>query len=299
MEFELYLEDNLFRLREELLSGCYHHGAYRSFTVFDPKKRSIHKAAVRDRVVHQAIVNIIEPLFERRFIHDSYSCRVGKGTHAAVRRLRQFLLRASRNDTRTVYVLKCDIRKFVASVDHRILGSLLRKCVIDERDIGLIEEIIGSFATTPGKGLPLGNLTSQLFANVYLHELDWFVKYGIRTKHYLRYCDDFIIVDDSCRNLEKLVGLVSDFLHHRLELELHPNKILIRSWLQGIDFLGYVTLPHCTVLCIKTARRIVHRASPTNLSSYFGLCKHAAAFDLKRLLLNRTASAIRVDLTEE
>jgi len=146
MVFERTLEDNLFALHVDLLSGTYRHGAYRPFTVFDPKQRQIHKADVRDRVVHQAIVNVVEPLFEPHFIHDSYSCRVGKGTHAAVRRLRSFLRAASRNGTRTAHILKCDIRKFFASVDHDILLTLLRCRISDGRLLDLIERTISSFS---------------------------------------------------------------------------------------------------------------------------------------------------------
>lgn len=295
MEYGRYLEGSLFRLQEELLCESYRHGEYRPFTVFDPKKRHIHKASVRDRVVHQAIVNVIEPLFERRFIFDSYSCRVGKGTHAAVRRLRKFLSSVSRNDTRTVYVLKCDVRKFFASVDHDILIDLLRRSVKDRYAIRLIRNVIGSFETVSGKGLPLGNLTSQLFANVYLHELDRFMKHDLRVKRYLRYCDDFVIVDRSRRRLEALLRLISAFTQERLALELHPDKISVRTWSQGIDFLGYVLLPHCTILRTKTARRMTVRAGPDNVSSYLGLCSHASSFRLRQLILNRAGLSLDAD----
>ena len=143
MEFECGLEDNLFELHEELRSGCYRHGKYIPFVLHDPKRRLIHKATVKDRVVHQAIVQIIEPLFEKRFIFDSYSCRKGKGTHAAVRRLRTFFHRLSKNDTRTVYALKCDIKKFFASVDHEILHALIMRLISDSRLIDLIDGVMG------------------------------------------------------------------------------------------------------------------------------------------------------------
>lgn len=242
-------------------------------------------------------MNVIEPLFERRFIYDSYSCRVGKGTHAAVRRLRRFLFRASRNDTRTVYALKCDVRKFFASVDHDILINLLRRFVTDERAVGLIGRVIGSFNTAPHKGLPLGNLTSQLFANVYLHELDRFVKHELRERRYLRYCDDFLIVDPSRKRLEMLLRPIAEFLRSRLALEIHPDKMSVRTWSQGIDFLGYVLLPHCTILRTKTARRIAGRVNQDNLSSYLGLCTHASAYELEQLIRNKAGLGSNVDWT--
>ncbi|MEA3249751.1 MAG: RNA-directed DNA polymerase [Patescibacteria group bacterium] len=204
-----------------------------------------------------------------------------------MRRLRGFLLRASRNNTRTAYVLKCDIRKFFASVDHGALVVLLQRRINDRRTVALIEEVIDSFATEPCKGLPLGNLTSQLFANVYLHELDHFVKHILREKYYARYCDDFAIVDGSRRRLEKLLRPISEFLYARLALDIHPDKISVRTWSQGIDFLGYVLLPHCTILRTKTARRMVVRVSHDNLSSYLGLCNHAASHKLEQLIMNK------------
>jgi RNA-directed DNA polymerase len=284
MTFEHRLEDRLFALREELASESYHHDPYKPFTIHDPKQRSIHKATVKDRVVHQALVNVIEPLFEKRFIFDSFSCRLGKGTHAAVDRLRTFLRQASSNNTRTVYALKCDIRKFFASVDHRILLSLIGRVIKDKRTIKLIEGIVGSFSMASAKGLPLGNLTSQLFANVYLHELDCFAKFNLREKYYIRYCDDFMILSESRGHLVELISRLGYFLDSRLSLGLHPKKVFIRSWLQGVDFLGYVLLSHATVIRTKTVRRMLKRATDENLPSYAGLCRHADAYDLERLL---------------
>ncbi len=226
MAFELHLEDNLFSLRDSLMSGEYRHDLYKPFTIYDPKQRRIHKATVKDRVVHQTIVNVIEPVFERRFIHDSYSCRVGKGTHAAVERLRTFLRQASCNNTRTVHALKCDVRKFFASVDHCILFSFLEKRIADSQTLELLKNIIGSFSTLKGRGIPLGNLTSQLFANIYLHELDWYVKNVLREKYYLRYCDDFIILSESRERLSGVTENIDNFLNQVLSLQLHPKKFL-------------------------------------------------------------------------
>lgn len=284
MKFECDLERNLFDLQDELRSGAYRHGQYDAFTVHDPKARSIHKATVRDRVVHQTIVSALEPLFDPQFIEDSFSCRLGKGTHAAVRRLRRFLWTASMGNHRTVSVLQCDIRGFFASVDHETLLGLLHRRVRDVRMLALLERITRSFSMVPGKGIPLGNLTSQLFANVYLHELDRFVKHELHERWYLRYCDDFAIVHADRARLFALVPMIEQFLERQLLLHLHPRKVTVRTWTQGIDFLGYVLLPRATVLRTRTKHRMLHRLTMQNASSYFGLCRHASTFRLQQVM---------------
>lgn len=283
-QFERHLEENLFGLQADLVTGSYRHSSYIPFKICDPKQRQIHKASVRDRTVHQLLVSSIEPLFERRFIYDSFSCRKNKGTHAAVRRLRSFLNQASQNNTRTVYALKCDIKQFFASIDHAILRDLLRQRIADPRILGLLDEVITSHAAAPGKGMPLGNLTSQLIANIYLHELDWFVKQRLRQRYYIRYCDDFVILGQDRGQLLGLVAQLAMFLHDRLTLSLHPHKVTLRSWHQGIDFLGCVLKPDCTVLRTKTKNRMLTRVTPDNLTSYAGLCSHANAYRTQQLM---------------
>jgi retron-type reverse transcriptase len=292
MGYERHLEDNLFALREELLAGTYQHQSHQPFTIYDPKRRQIHKASVKDRVVHQAIVSVIEPLFDPRFIHDSYSCRIGKGTHAAVDRLGSFLRQASHNNTRTIYALKCDVRKFFASVDHRVLLGLLSRRISDQRTIELLERIIGSFSSAHGRGIPLGNLTSQLFANIYLHELDLFMKQSLWEKHYVRYCDDFVTLSTSKKHLRAVAQMVSEFLGSRLRLELHPRKIFLRTWSQGIDFLGYVLLPLATILRTKTTKRMLKKANQGNANSYLGVCRHADAFELEHVVLTKVLTSV-------
>ncbi len=291
LKYERHLEENIFALSESIVTGYYRHDAYVSFTIHDPKQRQIHKATVQDRLVHQAITSAIEPLFESRFIYDSYSCRKGKGTHAAVKRLRSFLYRDSHNNTLTVYALKCDIKQFFASVDHRILMELLMQKLDDQKTLDLLQRIIDSLSTAPGKGIPLGNLTSQLFANIYLHELDWFVKHALRERHYLRYCDDFIIVGLDREHLLALVPLFEKFLDQKLRLRMHPNKVTICSWAHGIDFLRYVLKPNSIVLRTKTKNRALQRVNETNLSSYLGLCSHANGYQLQQLLITRVLTA--------
>ncbi len=286
-EFGRKLEENIFELQADLINGRYQHGSYEPFIVHDPKRRQIHKAPVRDRLLHQAIVDIVEPFFERQFIFDSFSCRKGKGTHAGIKRLRQFLRQASANNTQTVYALKCDVRQFFASVDHAKLLNLLSIQIRDEKLRTLLNKVIDSFAVVSGKGIPLGNVTSQLFANVYMHQLDWFVKHNLHEKFYIRYCDDFIIASPDRQHLADSVNPISQFLEQELGLNLHPAKVTIRSWDQGIDFLGYVLKPYCTILRTKTKRRILGRTNYKNLTSYLGVLSHASSHELKQLLLTK------------
>ncbi len=207
---------------------------------------------MHDRLVHQTVVSAIEPLFEKRFIYDSYSCRIGKGVHAGVARLRLFLRQASHNNSQKVYVLKCDVRQFFASIDHEILMKQIETRIDDDQTLELLRTIILSHGAERGKGIPLGNVTSQLFANIYLHELDWYIKQTLQVKRYIRYCDDFVIISTNKTYLESLIAPIRGFLMGNLKLELHPHKIGIRSWDQGIDFLGYVLRPHATTIRTKT-----------------------------------------------
>lgn len=278
------LRKNIQMLHNILAAGHYEHQKYERFIIHDPKQREIHKATVEDRVVHQAIVTAIEPFFEPRFIYDSYSCRIGKGTHAGVKRLQTFLRQVSKNDTQKVYVLKCDIRKYFASIDHEKLLEFVARRVPDDAVLELIRSIILSHNGATGKGIPLGNITSQLFANIYLHELDWFVKQTLGVKHYIRYCDDFVVVSTDKQYLENLIKPLCLFLQYELQLDLHPTKVSICPWRQGVDFLGYVLRPHVTVLRGKTKKRMLVRVNGQNLSSYLGLCSHADAYDISQVL---------------
>lgn len=256
------------------------HGRYTGFTINDPKTRRIHKALVADRIIHQLLVNILEPMFEPRFIYDSFSCRRGKGTHAGVKRLRLLLGKASRNNTKTVYVLKCDIRQFFASVDAEILRRLIARRVASDEILWLVDEILASFSP----GIPLGNVTSQLFANIYLHELDWYVKQTLQIKYYVRYCDDFVIVCASRSEADRRISMIGRFLKATLKLELHPNKVSVRTFREGIDFLGYVLKPGAMLIRTKTRARMLARVTSENKSSYLGVCSHANAYELSSLV---------------
>lgn len=264
-QFWFNLEDNLFQLHQELKTKTYRHSDYTPFTIQDPKLRKIHKACVKDRVLHHAIFRILYPIFDKSFIFDSYSCRMSKGTHRAVKRLKNFLNKTSENNKKQVFVLKCDIRKFFDSVNQDILLNLMKEKIQDKDVIWLIEKIVRSFP----KGLPLGNVTSQLFANIYLNEFDQFVKHELRIKYYLRYCDDFIIL-----NNEELMEKINDSLKSKLKLNLHPDKIIVRKYRQGIDFLGYVVRPYCVNLRTKTKKRMFGKVRLNNLASYLGILGH-------------------------
>ncbi|MCC6934380.1 MAG: group II intron reverse transcriptase domain-containing protein [Candidatus Yanofskybacteria bacterium] len=246
--------------------------------------RRIHKATVRDRLVHHALFRVLYPLFDRTFIHDSYSCRVGKGTHRAVQRLEVFSRKISLNGRRNFWTLKCDVRRFFDSVDHHTLSSLIRRQVHDGGALWLVERILASFHTAPGSGLPLGNVTSQLFANIYLNELDRFVKHDLGCRYYLRYCDDFLILSRNFSELGLCRDWIAGFLSSSLGLALHSDKVRIRKYSQGIDFLGYVVRPHHTVLRTRTKRRMLARISAHNALSYFGMLKHCDSHKLECIL---------------
>lgn len=261
----------------------YRHGAYEAFSINDPKPRSIHKATVRDRLLHHAIYRILYPSFDRRFIHDSYSCRHLKGTHRAMLRFKKFALQVSENNGRTCWILKCDVRKFFASIDQSTLLRIVGRHIDDADTIWLIERVVESFqSTAPGKGLPLGNLTSQLLVNVYMNEFDQFMKHVIKQKYYIRYADDFVIMHHDKAVLEALLPKIHVFMRDHLKLELHPDKVFLRTLASGVDFLGWVHFPHHRVLRSATKRRMLKRLSqnlekPETVRSYLGMLSHGNA----------------------
>ncbi len=275
--------DNICALHAELAARTYRHGGYIHFVIADPKRRDIHKASVRDRLVHHALYRILYPFFDRRFVADSYSCRIDRGTHKAISRFRAFVCVVGKNNTRTCWVLKCDIRKFFANIDHAILMDILSRSIVDGDTLGILRDIIGSFHTAgkSGVGLPLGNLTSQLLVNVYMNEFDRFVKHGLREKWYVRYADDFVIVSESRAHLEELIPKIGEFLRERLRLELHPDKLFIKTIASGVDFLGWVHFPDHRVLRTTTKKRMARRLSgePDDavITSYRGLLGHGNA----------------------
>ncbi|TSC63327.1 MAG: Uncharacterized protein G01um101493_449 [Microgenomates group bacterium Gr01-1014_93] len=290
--FERHLEDNIFTLNWRLTKKIYRHAPYTAFNIYDPKFRHIHKATVADRIVHHALVSKIEPIFDKGFIYDSYSCRKNKGTHMAVKRLAVFIRKVSRNYTGECFCLKLDIKKFFESIDHEILLSLIKKKLEDQDLIWLLTNILKSFSLI--KGIPIGNLTSQIFANIYLNELDHFIKHKLGIKYYIRYADDFVILSDDKLCLETLVPRIAEFLKEKLDLSLHPNKILIRKYTQGIDFLGYIVLPNYILPRTKTKKRIFKKLKELissasfdqSLQSYLGYLSHANSYRIDQQLKN-------------
>ncbi len=248
-DFALHLSDNLFDILGDLQNGNYSHGVYEEYSICDPKKRTIHKASVRDRVVHRLVYNALYDYFDRRYIHDSYSCRTEKGTHAAYRRARYFVNKVSKNYTQSCYILKFDIKKCFESIDTGILKKILARHVEDPLLLQLVDGIIDSFKS----GLPLGNLTSQLFINIYLHELDFYVKQKLTCKYYLRYADDIVVVSHDKEKLEKIYVDMEFFLQHELHLVTH--KKVIRSIYSGVDVLGLVFFAKYCRLRRSTERR--------------------------------------------
>lgn len=209
-----------------------------------------------------------------------------KGTHKAVEKLGDILKKLSKNNHKDCFALKCDVKKFFASVYHGILISIIEKRIKDGDAMWLIKEIVESFSP----GLPIGNLTSQLFANIYLNELDQFVKQKLRIPFYLRYTDDFVLVDNSKERLDYWLSDIGKFLLERLKLELHPKKVILCKYYQGVDFLGYVQFPNHRILRQKTKRRILDRVnlgiSEKSLQSYLGVLSHANSYELSEKIKN-------------
>lgn len=288
-EFQFCLMDNILSLHEDIINQNYKHDGYQEFKINDPKPRIIHKATVRDRLLHRAIYRILYPFFERTFISDSFSCQINKGTHRAVNRFRSFAHKVSESNTRQVWVLKCDIKKFFASIDQVVLIKILREYISDKNIINLLSEIIGSFYSTESdKGLPLGNLTSQLFSNIYMNEFDKYIKHELSVKYYIRYADDFVILSQNKKWLEDMVPKISEFLFDNLKLQLHPDKVFIKTISSGVDFLGWVNFSNHRVLRTKTKKRMFAKikldSSIEPLNSYLGLLKHGNTWNIRNSL---------------
>ena len=252
--FEYRLEDNLIALQRELTQHAYRPGGYDSFYIREPKRRLISAAPFRDRVVHHALCNVIEPLFERCFIYDSYANRVGKGTHRALQRCQQWARRYA-------YVLPCDVRQFFPAIDHAILRRILARHISDPQVMGLVDLILASgvgvlseaydmvwfagddlWAASRPRGLPIGNLTSQFWANCYLNPFDHFVKRELRCQGYLRYVDDFLLFSDNQRQLWAWKAALVQRLS-QLRLTIHAQQAQVRPVNEGIPFLGFMVYP--------------------------------------------------------
>ena len=254
---------------------------------------------MRDRLLHHALYRKLCPFFDRTFIADSYSCRLGKGTHAAMNRFRSLAYKVSRNHTRTAWVLKCDIRKFFASIDQRTLTDILARYIPDEDILWLLSRVVGSFSSGISRchldtkiGLPLGNLTSQLLVNIYMNEFDQFVKHRLKAGYYIRYADDFVFLSHERERLAGILPLAEAFLREKLLLHLHPDKISLRTSASGVDFLGWVHFPDHRVLRTTTKRRMVRNCAINSenenvVDSYLGFLKHGNARKLQTVIGER------------
>lgn len=286
--FQIRLMDNILNLHSELLTKIYVHGGYEAFRICDPKPRHIHKASVRDRLLHHAIYRVLYPFFDRLFSADSFSCRVNKGTHRAINRFKEFGRIVSKNNTYTCWVLKCDIRKFFASINQPILLDIVRKYIDDQDIVWLLKQVIISFHnTSSGKGLPLGNLTSQLLVNIYMNKFDQFMKHAVKVKHYIRYADDFVLLSQDRLWLENLIPVIGDYLFKELRLNLHPNKVYIKTMSSGVDFLGWVHFADHRVLRTATKLRMFRHLTESNrrsavVASYLGLLSHGNTWKLRQ-----------------
>lgn len=254
-EFEINLDNELTKLKTELETQIYKPKPLKRFIVRDPKTRVIHASAFRDRVVYHAICNIIESIFEKRFISDSYASRKNKGVHAGLKRFDEFErkvtyngkpLRIAKDNNMVIgHALKADIKHYFDTVDIDILMNIIKKKIADTKVLRLIKIILDNHDfKVKGKGMPLGNLTSQFFANVYLSELDYYLKHNLKAKYYIRYVDDFVILHDSKQKLLLYKWLITNFLKQKLKLELHPDKSNVIPLHNGVTLLGFRVFYH-------------------------------------------------------
>ena len=328
VDFGFFLESNILKLQRELITESYIPSSYVCFTVFDPKTRKVAAPAFRDRVLQHSLVARIEPLFESRFIYDSYACRKNKGTHFGLRRIKKFLqaTRSIYGKDQPIYCLRMDIEKYFASISWDILLSIVNKTVPCEKTKKLIEKIItkhtcfdinGRLISAPDdvvkpdrrQGIPIGNLTSQLFANIYLNELDHFVKETLHLKWYARYMDDFLVIHPDKNYLKQTKADIKLFLEYKLHLRLHPKKVIIQNVKNGIPFVGYLIFYDHVLVRGKTLlrmrqklkiRRIKSEQSTesTNLeatySSIRGHLKFANAYGLQKNLFDEYHSKKKV-----
>jgi retron-type reverse transcriptase len=311
-EFELDLEKNLFALQRELEEGRYQPGAYRLFTIYERKPRVIAAAPFRDRVVHHAVLNLIEPLFDRAFISDSYACRRGKGVHLAVDRYQAWAQTYR-------YALKMDVRQYFPSIDHDLLKEKLRRRLKDPRALALLDRIIdgspsgnhgpwyfpGDDLFTPFDrhvGIPIGNLTSQFFANLYLDDLDHYIKQVLHVRPYLRYVDDMVVLDHDKNRLADIRAAVRDRLAAD-HLVLHPHKAHITHVADGLNLLGYVVYPRRRRLRNDNGHRFARKLRRmaqaygtgwlewckvvASTQSWIGHAKHADTDGLRRVIFSQ------------
>ena len=335
LAFELDYESELLSLWQEINAGTYRPGRSIAFIVDKPVKREIFAADFRDRVVHHFIINKLNPYFEKTFIYDSYACRKGRGTHFGIQRIDRFIRQCSSNYTEDCYVLKLDIQGFFMAIDKRILWNKLRTFIETHyqqaskaRLLILCHKILinnptkncyikggrenwkglppdkSLFHSAPFCGLPIGNLTSQIFANVYLNTFDHFIKHDLKQRYYGRYVDDFVLIHQDKNHLTALIPRIANFLQSNLKLTLHPRKMYLQHYSKGVPFLGVVIKPN-RITCGKRTKgnfydaiarhnAIAIERKPTreeqaaflcSMNSYLGILKHYQTYRLRKKIL--------------
>ncbi|MDD4358240.1 MAG: reverse transcriptase domain-containing protein [Candidatus Pacebacteria bacterium] len=260
LEFSFNLEENLFKIQKDLKEETYIHGGYKKFIVRDSKKREIKAPQVKDRLVHHALCNFITPIFDNTFYHYSYACRKGKGNHRAVNDFKRKL--KNKGD---FFCFKADISKYFDSISNSLLFKIIKRKVKDKKALNLIDTIIKSNE----KGIPIGNLTSQLFANIYLNEMDQFVKRGLKSKCFFRYMDDFVIFKKEKKELRRTKDKLEIFLNCKLDLKYKEKATSIFPVLNGIDFLGYVIFEKYTLPRKKTVLKMIKKIKKRTFKEAF------------------------------
>ena len=309
--FQKNLNINLSKLSKELSGETYMPCPRKTFTLRDPKTRKISKSAFRDRVVHHALCNLIVPKLEKPFIYDSHANQIGKGTLKAIDRFDKFKLKVSKNNTQGCYVLKADIKQYFNRINHEILLKIIKREITCRKTLNLISKILTTPMCAKGErgrerdvcGMPLGNLTSQFFANLYLNELDQFVKHKLGAKYYIRYVDDFVILHKSKEQLNEWKSEISVFLENQLKIELHPSKTHILDINSGINFLGFRIFPKHKLIRksnLKNFERKFNKLricfnegfvgkekSLQSLEGWLPYCSHANTFKYRKSLIKR------------
>lgn len=298
LAFDLNLELNLINLQKELIDKTYKPSAYREFFINDSKKRLITAAPYKDRVIHHAMMNILEPIFEKSFIYDSYSCIKEKGTHKAIQRYKKF---AKQN----TYVLKCDIKKYFHNINHEVLYSQIKRKIKCKDTLSLTKLIIDSkydsFINSKKKGIPIGNLTSQVFANIYLNDFDHFIKEKLGLKYYIRYCDDFVIFHNDKKVLNIIKKLIEIYLKD-YDLQIHENKSRVYRVNDGVNFLGFRIFENYMLVNKQTVRRYIRKLDKKyykyqknkedflgikqSIQSWLGHVKHTNSYKLREMVLS-------------
>lgn len=323
LNFSAHLEDNLVKLQKELIDRTYTLGKYREFYIYEPKKRLIMAQPFKDRVVQWAIYQVLNPVFAQSYITDSYACIKERGTHKAVKRLHYWLRQVGKKPEK-YYFLKLDISKYFYRIDHDVLMGILKRKIRDDDMIFLLDKIVNSsetnFGLPPGKspgevkrsdrvsekGMPVGNLSSQMFANLYLNELDQYCKRTLGIHFYVRYMDDVIILHQDKDQLHEWKRIIDTFLKEKLQLDLN-EKTCIRPITLGVEFCGYkiwnthIKLRKSTALKMKrnlkklqkeyAAGEVTVEEAKQTISSYLGILKHCDSYSLKRTIFGEYGSS--------